>query len=158
MGNPLSIGYIALCHGTSTGMGFTDGKSNHERKEEMKNQHQVFRFSSVVYNPIKTQIRKRACRRLSLVERVALRDTAASIAKTLHRPVVRPASELLLHRLTEHRAVHVAVCRRFAGEFLVKVGRVTLIQHRRLERGLVFAIEKLAPVYAVEEWVCLFLS
>ena len=106
-------------------------------------------------NPHQSQLLASATSRLSLVESVGLRDTAAGIAKTLHGPVVRPPSELLLHRLTEHRAVDVTVCRRLACELLVEVARVTLVEHRRLERGLVLAVEKLTPVYAVEEWVCL---
>jgi hypothetical protein len=107
-------------------------------------------------NPHQSQLLVSASSRLSLVERVGLRDTAAGIAKTLHGPVVRPAGELLLHRLTEHRAVDVAVCGRLACEFLVEVARVALVEHRRLERGLVLAVEQLAPIDAVEEWVCLF--
>lgn len=92
---------------------------------------------------------------LSLIESIALRDTAARVAQTLYRPVVRPTGELLLHRLAEHGSVDVTVCGSLACELLVEVGRVTLVEHRRLERGLVLAVEQLAPVYAVEEGVCL---
>jgi hypothetical protein len=42
-GKPLSIGYIASAHSTSTGMGFTDG----EQIMRKKKQPHVFRFSSV---------------------------------------------------------------------------------------------------------------
>jgi hypothetical protein len=40
---PLSIGYIASAHSTSTGMGFTDGKQIMRKKK----QPHVFRFPSV---------------------------------------------------------------------------------------------------------------
>ena len=92
---------------------------------------------------------------LSLIESIALRDTATGVAQTFDRSVVRPASELLLHGLTEHGSLDVAVCGRLAGELLVEVGRVALVEHGRLERRLVLAVEKLAPVDAVEEGVCL---
>ena len=84
-----------------------------------------------------------------------MRDTATSISESLHGPVVRPAGELLLHGLTEHRSLDVAVCGRLAGELLVEVGGVALVEHGRLERRFVLAVEKLAPVDAVEEGVCL---
>ncbi len=83
---------------------------------------------------------------LPLVESIALDNTATSIAQALHRPVIRPPGELLLHSLTEHRPVYVRVSRRFRSEFLVEVGRVSLIGHSRLEGGFVFPVKKLAPV------------
>jgi hypothetical protein len=132
---------------------------NHVRKEETAPMSSAFPPCLEKSPSIdQSQLLVSAPFRLSLVECVGLRDAAAGIAETLHRSVVRPAGELLLHRLTEHRAVDVAVCWRLACEFLVEVARVALVEHRRLERGLVLAVEKLAPVYAVEEWVCLFLS
>jgi hypothetical protein len=132
------------------------GNRNHER--ERRNNPMSSAFPPLFWkNPHQSQLLASATSRLSLVESVGLRDTAAGIAKTLHRSVVRPAGELLLHRLTEHRAVDVAVCGCLACEFLIEVARVALVEHRRLERGLVLAVEKLAPVDAVEEWVCLIL-
>lgn len=92
---------------------------------------------------------------LSLIESIALRDTATGVAKTFDWSVVRPAGELLLHGLTEHRSLDVTICGRLAGKFLVEVGRVALVEHGRLEGRLVLAVEKLAPVDAVEEGVCL---
>ena len=62
---------------------------------------------------------------------------------------------MLLHGLTEHRSLDVAVRGSLAGELLVEVGGVALVEHGRLERRLVLAVEKLAPVDAVEEGVCL---
>lgn len=62
---------------------------------------------------------------------------------------------MLLHGLAEHGSFDVAVCGRLAGELLVEVGRVALVEHGRLERRLVLAVKKLAPVDAVEEGVCL---
>jgi hypothetical protein len=60
---------------------------------------------------------------------------------------------LLLHGLAEHGTFHVAVCGRLAGEFFVEVGGVALIEDRRLEGGLILAVEEFAPVDAVEEGV-----
>lgn len=62
---------------------------------------------------------------------------------------------MLLHGLAEHGTLDVAVCGCLAGEFLVEVGGVALVEHGRLEGWLVLAVEKLAPVDAVEEGVCL---
>jgi hypothetical protein len=143
----------SFCSQHKHGHGIYRRETNHEKEETTPCLPLSLR---VLENPHQSRpLASASSLRLSLVERVALRDTAARIAKTLHRPVVRPSGELLLHRLTEHGAFDVAVCRRLAGEFLVEVGRVALVEHRRLERGLVLAVEKLAPVYAVEEWVCL---
>ena len=92
---------------------------------------------------------------LSLIESIALRDTATGVTQTLHGSVVRPASKLLLHCLTEHGSFHVAICGCLAGELFVEIGGVALVEDGRLERRLVFAVEELAPVDAVEEGVCL---
>ena len=84
-------------------------------------------------NPHESQLLVSASSRLSLVERVCLRDTAAGIAETLYRTVIRPASELLLHGLAQHGSLDVAVGGRLAGELLVEVGRVALVEDGRLE-------------------------
>jgi hypothetical protein len=60
---------------------------------------------------------------------IPLHNAATCIAQSLHRSVVTPARELLLHGLAQHWAFNIAVRRRFRCELLVKVRCIPLIEH-----------------------------
>lgn len=94
--------------------------------------------------------------------------TATSVSEACNRAVVGPACKLLLHRLREHRAIHVRIGRCFLREFAVEVGGIQRIHllgsvraranatcwstyHVRFEGRVVFPLKQLSPVDAVEE-------
>lgn len=64
-----------------------------------------------------------------LIEATSIHNATTCISQTLNRPVVTPPSELLLHSLTQHRAVHIRVRRRLRRELLIEIGCVTLVEH-----------------------------